>query len=85
MDTDKGRGMILYIKDNIKYEPINLTEDFQEVVKYEINFGKDIRLIAALVYQSTTSTVENNERLFALLRDIAKAKYTHIMYNHDNG
>ena len=60
--TDEGRGMIMYIKEGIKYTPVSIKSDFKEFQAIDLNIKGPKKLLALNVYRSPSSNMENSKQ-----------------------
>ena len=74
---DKGRGMLLYILDSVKYIQVEMNTQFQEYICVAIELNRSEKLLFTSIYRSPTSTDENTLQLNNLLRKISNTKYSH--------
>ena len=80
---DKGRGMLLYILDSVKYIQVEMNTQFQEYICVAIELKRSEKLLFTSIYRSPTSTDENTLQLNNLLRKISNTKYTHKLAVRD--
>ena len=80
---DAGRGMLLFIKKDIKYKLVDIslfTDSVpQEVIACEVATNNDNGLIIAYVYRSPNSTVDNTNSLNRTLGGLAERYYSNLV------
>ena len=52
---DKGRGMLLYILDSVKYIQVEMNTQFQEYICVAIELNTSEKLLFTSIYRSPTS------------------------------
>ena len=82
LDTNIGRGIAVYTKEELDKSAIQIDSDlsFEEACLLEIRLGGGDKLLFACCYRSPTpseTSEKNNERLNQLLKYIAQKKYSH--------
>lgn len=80
---DGGRGLLIYVKDNLTFNHINLGVDFLEYACVEIVLNKQEKLLYTSIYRSPSSDINNNNKLNTLLKEIVSRKYSHTIINGD--
>ena len=80
---DTGRGMLLFIKKDIKHKLVGIclfTDSVpQEVIACEVVTNNDNGLIIACVYRSPNSTTDNTNSLNRTLRALAERYYSNLV------
>ena len=80
---DKGRCMLIYIQESLKYNQIHLNLDFTEYACIEVIISGTEKLLFANIYRSPNSDKINNDRLNMLFKTLVDMNYTHILVNGD--
>ena len=78
LNNNIGRGIILYVRNDMIVEEIDLqkgNEPFNECLSAELTVNKKEKLLIAIVYRSPNSSETNNQSLLELLQLIANTKY----------
>ena len=57
--TDKGRGMLLFLRDDLDYRPIDTSSKIDELLYVSIKLQMETLFLAS-VYRSPNSSTENN-------------------------
>lgn len=78
-----GRGLVLYIKNFIKANPVEFKTEFEESVFVSIILVSGDMLLVGCIYRSSSDTDINNERLLNLLSEINGMQYSHILLMGD--
>ena len=77
VSTD-GRGIIIYVKEIIKYViEITPKTNFSENKILSISFSNNTNLLVACLYRSESGSKKNNENLKKLLIEIDQMKFSH--------
>ena len=62
-----GRGMLLYVKESLKYSPVIFNDiNFEENILCEINIGHNKKILVGSVYRSPSSSYDNFKQLCKL-------------------
>ena len=69
--TNTGRGVSIYIKENIRCEKVEIQSDFNDSLWVKIYQKNGCSLIVGCIYRSPNSEVINNENLLKLLQKAA--------------
>ncbi|XP_071160777.1 uncharacterized protein [Mytilus edulis] len=82
---NNGRGIIMYIKQELQAVEITFNHDFKEFTCAKINLMNNDKLLVGCIYKSPSSTEENHRLLNELLLKISnlEEKYTHILLTGD--
>ena len=84
--NNKGRGSLLYIRNDIKYKQLNFSEGndiFDESIYIEIKLNGQDKLLCSCMYRRGESSEQNNENLLNNLNHISKLKYSHLLIMGD--
>lgn len=58
--SSPGRGMLMYIKDSLKYSPYNISNStFEENLLCEIQVGNNEKILVGSLYRSPNGSEEN--------------------------
>ena len=74
-----GRGIVIYVKNNLKASCITELHKFEECVWISILLRGQDRLAVGCVYRSPNSSTENNEDLYRMMSNISNERYTHYL------
>ena len=79
------RGILVYIKQDLKAVEVNIDHDFKECVLVKVNLRNRDKLLVGCIYKSPSSSDENHDKLNELLLYISKLEdsYTHILLAGD--
>ena len=79
-DAKEGRGLFLYIRNNVSYSEITMNQEYCEYMPIEIKGIEDTLLIAS-VYRSPNNDSTGNDNLIKLLHEVIdhQAKYKLII------
>ena len=79
------RGILVYIKQDLKAVEVNIDQDFKECVLVKLNLRNRDKLLVGCIYKSPSSSDENHDKLNELLLYISKLEdsYTHILLAGD--
>ena len=82
---NKGRGSIIYIKNELtnKEININLENDFEEHIITEVPLSGPDKLICALIYRRGKSNAENNNSLLELFTKLTALNPSHLLIMGD--
>jgi hypothetical protein len=78
-----GRGMIMYVKETVKYTPSDVNNVFQEGIFCELELKSKDRLLIGGIYRSPTSSEENFSHMCETIREVCASKYTHVLLMGD--
>jgi hypothetical protein len=82
LNSNVGRGVIVYTKPDLNASELQLNSRFNEFVSIKIPLSRNDSLCLVAVYKSPDSSVENEEHLLQLLRDTSQAS-SHILITGD--
>ena len=80
--NNKGRGSLLYIRNDIKYNQQFFSEGndiFDYSIYIEIKLNGQDKLLCSCMYRRGESSEQNNENLLNNLNHISKLKYSHLL------
>ncbi|CAM1307199.1 ARSA (predicted) [Pycnogonum litorale] len=77
--SEEGRGMALYVRQELKPSPIDTMSKFGEHVFVECKQNEKDILTIGLLYRSPSSTCENDKRLNELIMKAADMTYSHLL------
>lgn len=83
LQNKTGRGVALYIRDNIQANPVDFSSEFSESVWLSTKLAGGDELLIGCVYRSSSGTDENNENLLKLLSEIKGSNFSHILIMGD--
>ena len=80
LPAQDSRGILIYIKQELKAVEITLSQSFKEYVLVKINLKNNDKLLVGCIYKSPSSTEENHCKLNELLLETSNLadSYTHI-------
>lgn len=58
-----GRGVVLYVKNNMQANPVEFNSEFEEAVWVSLKLASGDKLLVGCVYRSSSGTYNNNENL----------------------
>jgi hypothetical protein len=65
-----GRGMLLYVKDSLKYSPYNFKDtQFEEHLFCEVVTGHNEKILIGSLYRSPSGTDSNFEQLYKIFKE----------------
>ena len=84
IDTEEGRGHILYIDNKLDTTETHMGTNFQENLCVKIKLNQTDRLLVGLVYRSPSNrTSEYNDKLCSLISEATSKGYSHILIMGD--
>ena len=69
LGTKKGRGILIYVKNNLESNEIVFKTEFQESLWITIKMNHNDKLLFGCIYRSESLPEKNNDALCALLRE----------------
>jgi endonuclease/exonuclease/phosphatase family metal-dependent hydrolase len=83
--VDKGRGLVMYIKEGLPYNLVNndSLSQVEEVQMIAIELKDKRKLLIGSIYRSPNSPEENNNKINELLRKTSTEGYDHIVIMGD--
>ena len=75
LDSDKGRGLILYVDKQLGAIEVKIESSFQEFLTIRIGLSGGRRLMVALVYRSEGGGEENNMELLETINKICQENF----------
>ena len=82
-NIDKGRGVVLYIKNSFHSHEITFETLFEESVWCSVKLNNKDTLLVGCIYRSPNSSETNNVNLFKLLREVSENRYSHKLIMGD--
>ena len=80
----KSRGMILYIKDTLKYITSDMEiQNLEEAILCEIELEKNNKLLLWLMYRGPRSSEENLRNMCKLMEEVSQSKFSHVLLMGD--
>ena len=78
---NEGRGLILYVKQELKATPVSFNGQFQESIWITISTDANTKnsMLIGCIYRSPNSTDENNYQLLQLLKEANSNKYASVL------
>ena len=83
IDTNTGRGQILYISESLNPKQIYMKTAFEEATFAKINLKNNDQLLIGLIYRSPNSLESNNTLLIDLIEEISCFGATHTLVMGD--
>ncbi|KAK3090353.1 hypothetical protein FSP39_011129 [Pinctada imbricata] len=78
LDTQQGRGLILYVHNSLKADEVRMETDCEENLFIKVKVNTHEQLLVGLVYRSPSdNSKEAARRLRTLLKEAADMKYAH--------
>jgi hypothetical protein len=74
---EKGRGVVMYVKQELKAVEVHMDTEFHENVWVSINLADKSRLLLGCIYKSPSSTEENHRHLNQLLLSVSGMQKTY--------
>ena len=75
----EGRGVCLYVKNDLKPTQINIKDSFAESVFVKCQTNKEETATFGLIYRSPSSTKEENKTLNATILKAAELQNDHLV------
>ena len=66
------RGILVYIKQDLKAVEVKIDHDFKECVLVKVNLRNRDKLLVGCIYKSPSSSDENHDKLNELLLHVSK-------------
>ncbi|CAG2203305.1 unnamed protein product [Mytilus edulis] len=84
LETDEGRGLLLYIDSNLESTEVNMEAQFQENIFIKIKLNQNDKLLIGLIYRSpSNNTKEYNDKLTELISEATQKGFSHILIMGD--
>ena len=84
LDNDNGRGLLLYVHEEIKAEEVKLESNFEENLFVKIRTNKNDYILIGLIYRSPSdNSNEKNEQLRKLISEAVSMDNTHLLLMGD--
>ena len=84
IDTEEGRGLIIYIDNKLEATETHMETNFQENLFVKIKLNQTDKLLVGLVYRSPSNrTSEYNDKLCSLISEATSKGYSHIQCSLD--
>lgn len=78
--SSPGRGMLMYIKDSLKYSPYNISiSTFEENLLCEIQVGNNEKILVGSLYRSPNGSEENFTQLCELFTESVKKRFSEVI------
>ena len=75
-----GRGMLLYVKDSLKYSPYNFKDtQFEEHLFCEVVTGHNEKILIESLYRSPSGTDNNFEQLCKIFKESTKLQFSQLI------
>jgi hypothetical protein len=85
LTEDKGRGMVVHIRNNVKYSNVNIDSTFEEFLALDISTHDRANHVLLLVaYRSPNSSEDNNSALLTALSNLPHDRYTSLIVGDFN-
>ena len=76
IDAKEGRGLLLYVRNDVPYSEITMKQEYCEYMTIEIK-GKEDTLVITSVYRSPNADSTGNDNLLKLLHEINEYRAKH--------
>ena len=84
IDTEEGRGLILYIDNKLEATEIRMDTNFQENLFVKIKLNQTDKFLVGLVYRSPSNRIsEYNDKLCSLISEATSKGYSHVLIMSD--
>lgn len=83
IENNIGRGMLIYIKNSLKCDIVDMKTNFEENLFVEIKINNKDKLLLGLIYRSDSGSRENNNQLCNLFGEATTLGYSHLMVMGD--
>jgi hypothetical protein len=83
LETNVGRGLLLYVDTNLPCSEIEVDTSFEEFLAVRIQVSIHNTLLVLLVYRSDSGTTENNMELNRLIEIVQQVNHTHLLVMGD--
>ena len=82
--TDSGRGIAIYIRQDLKSELVKANTNFHEnlLIKIKLNEGKE--LLLGCIYRSPNSSLDNNRMLVSLIEEMCSMNMGNLVVGDFN-
>ena len=74
-----GRGLIIYVKNDIRFTQVTVNTEFNEYLSIEINLNQKDKVMFSSVYRSPSMSDVECKKLCKLFHEINTMKYTHCI------
>ena len=75
-----GRGMLLYVKDSLKYPPYNFKDtQFEKHLFCEVDTGHNEKILIGSLYRSPSGTDNNLEQLCKIFKESTKLQFSQLI------
>jgi len=78
---NEGRGLILYVKQELEATPVSFNVQFQESIWTSISIDANTKnsMLIGCIYRNPNSTDENNYQLLQLLKEANSNRYASVL------
>ncbi|VDI00955.1 Hypothetical predicted protein [Mytilus galloprovincialis] len=85
IDSDKGRGMILYVHKTLGAKEVNMEINYEENIFVKIALNNNDALLLGLLYRSPSEIAlsNNNSNLLNLITEPTQKNFSHILLMGD--
>ena len=83
IESNTGRGVLLYVHSSLNPSDVSLYEDYEESVWAEVKLRDNDKLLIGVVYRSDSGSTANNIKLLRLMKDVSEKKYSHTLIMGD--
>ena len=83
IETDTGRGQLLYTSKDLKATQVYFDSKFEESVFVELNLKDGDSLIIGLLYRSGSGEEMNNKEMNNIITEVCANGYSHILLMGD--
>ena len=78
-----GRGIVLFIKNNLSFKVKDLPVKFQEFLIIEVCLSTGQKLLLGVIYRSPNSSIENNMLLLKAIEALSSEPYANLLIMGD--
>ena len=84
IDPDKGRGMIMYVRNDLSAKPIKLQTPFEENLFVEVKLNANENLTVGLIYRSPSNNDDTHQQqLREIILEASSFKTNHMLLMGD--
>ena len=78
--TSPGRGMLMYIKDSLKFSPYTISQiTLEENLLCEVQVGNNKNILIGSLYRSPNGSEENVNQLCEVFRESVKKQFSEVL------
>ena len=79
IDTDRGRGLVIWTLSTLETCEVDIETDYQESVWISLSLKRSVKVLIGCIYRSPNSTPENTVKLNSLIEKAEGTEYTHLL------